>query len=722
MAVSIPPVLKRYSIPLFLFTLGLFFQIVVLPSSFPPTHYAVLGVKTHASVQEVTEAYEKLSAKWFSGSTPPTTIEFIKIRYAYEMLTNPIWKRDYDLFGIDEQLHVIEKLKKQYDGVDFSKIEPPLLNASIPDLANHGFNALTPEEFVSITGKGKAVLIQVYSAGSPRCAQFLNSWKRITNLLEGVAETGMVELGDVQVAAYLAEKKYTRQPFFRNGLPALVAFPPNCRSGDCYVRYQGELSVYEIVDWMATSILGLPRIYYYSKEALAPNFMAKTGQHKVKVICFSKTGERAAPFLRQAAKDYGTYASFAFILWREEDSSIWWNSFGVESAPAIVFLKDPGSKPVVYHGLFLSYHLMSLPGIYRLPCCLKDYSSISIIVGSLNSSEFITIMEENKHKEPPQLRSVTSMELGCDARGYSRAGNDTKIWYCVIVAGRPSHELSKMRDTMCRVRNVLLDAVDPDNANKVNFSVQAFAAAAAAALKENRLTFTWLDGELQKKYCMFYLFSDDAYETCGPRRYGDLTDVPRLFIVRYKRNSTEANVKVKKWPQSIWDTLSEQNANFASQLVARYKGSQDIYEIVRWLSEIVEDGDTKELPYSTQPTPDLIPEDANPIWSRSNQGMLSARNAVKEKIRSIAFHIGDYMRDPRIGPGLLLGACISFGTVWLKSSQTTQPTKRDEGTSSRRASRRHQNTRSSNHDRPPSITDSEPKDAYQLLSTDSDSE
>ncbi|XP_038972003.1 uncharacterized protein LOC103705749 isoform X2 [Phoenix dactylifera] len=609
MAVSIPPVLKRYSFPLFLFTLGLFFQIAVLPSSFPPTHYQVLGVKRYASVEEVTEAYDKLSTKWFSGSTPPTTIEFIKIRYAYEMLTNPIWKRDYDLFGIDEQLHAIEELKKHYDGVDFSKIELPLLNASISDSANHGFNVLTPEEFVSITGKRKVVLIQAYSVGSSRCAQFLNSWKRIANLLEGVAETGMVELGDVQVAAYLADKKYTRQPFFRNGLPALVAFPPDCRSTDCYVRL--------------------------------PN------------------------------------------SWRRLVNI----RFGVESAPAIAFLKDPGLKPVVYHG-------------------------------SLDSSEFITIMEENKHQELPQLRSVTSMELGCDARGYSRAGNDTKIWYCVIVAGRPSHELSKMRDTMRRVRNVLMDAVDPDNANKVNSSVQA----SAAALKENRLTFTWLDGELQKKYCLFYLFSDDAYETCGPRRYGDLTDVPRLFIVRYKRNSTEANLEVKKWPKSIWDTPSEENANVASQLVARYKGSQDIHEIVNWILEIVEDGDTKELPYSTQSTPDLIPEDANPIWSRSTQGMLSARNAVKEKIQSIAFYIGDYMRDPRIGPGLLLGACISLGMVWLQNSQTTQPTKRDEGTNSRGASRRRKNTSSLNHDRPPSITDSEPKDAYQMLSTDSDSE
>lgn len=30
------------------------------------------------------------------------------------------------------------------------------------------------------------------------------------------------------------------------------------------------------------------------------------------------------------------------------------NRFEVESAPAIVFLKDPGVKPVVYHGTFLT--------------------------------------------------------------------------------------------------------------------------------------------------------------------------------------------------------------------------------------------------------------------------------------------------------------------------------------------------------------------------------
>lgn len=38
------------------------------------------------------------------------------------------------------------------------------------------------------------------------------------------------------------------------------------------------------------------------------------------------------------------------------------------------------------------------------------------------------------------------MELGCDARGYSRAGSDTSTWYCAIIAGRLGTELNKMRE------------------------------------------------------------------------------------------------------------------------------------------------------------------------------------------------------------------------------------------------------------------------------------
>jgi len=36
--------------------------------------------------------------------------------------------------------------------------------------------------------------------------------------LDGIAKTSMVEVGDSQVAGYFAEKRFSKQPFFRNGM------------------------------------------------------------------------------------------------------------------------------------------------------------------------------------------------------------------------------------------------------------------------------------------------------------------------------------------------------------------------------------------------------------------------------------------------------------------------------------------------------------------------
>ncbi|XP_042502470.1 dnaJ homolog subfamily C member 16 [Macadamia integrifolia] len=683
---SIASVIKSYSVPLLLLALAIFFQLFVIPSSFPVSHYDVLGIKRYSSAEEVREAYEKLSARWNSGVEIPVTVDFIKIRYAFELLTNPLWKSDYDKFGMDEQLDVIEKVKGKYLGKSFSEVDLPLLDASNSGTGGDSFNVITTEDFKTTIGSNLAWLIQVYSSGSYRCAQFSNDWKRIAGLLDGVAGTGMVELGEVELATYLAERRSTGQPFFRNGLPSLVAFPPGCRSSLCLLRYQGDLVVDAVADWFATTVLGLPRILYYSKESLGPKFLAKSGHHKVKVMYFSKTGERAAPFLRLAAKDYWAYASFAFVLWREDESSIWWNMFEVESAPAVVFLKDPGVKPVVHHG-------------------------------AINSSEFLNIIEQNKYQDLPQLRSLTSMELGCDARAYSRAGNDTTTWYCVILAGRPSLELNKMRETMRRVQGRLRN---DDESNSANSDLNTSSIPAAEALKEKRLTFTWLDGEAQKKYCFFYLHSENSYETCGPRR--GLNDVPQLFIVRYKRNSTEDETKVEKKPKTIWDTL-QNDVDPASQLVARYNGSNDIPQIIQWVSQIIKDGDSRDLPLYRTKTPELIPEDADPIWSRGAQSIRSKTEGMKHKIQSVMNSIYDLLADPRLGPIFLLGALISSGSIWRRRSKSTQPSpSNQQSTKERFRSMQRNSTRLSNQDTPPSITDVEPKDAFQVLSSESDSE
>lgn len=677
--------LKAYSIPLILFALSLYCQLIIIPRSFPISHYDVLGIERDSSIEQVTIAYRHLTANWNSSTELVDTSEFIKIRYAFELLTNDLWKRDYDIYGIDEQYHVIEKME-QYAGAKISDVALPVLEANSFDPMDYNIDVVKSEDFLSKVGTGNQMLIQVFSLGSNRCAKFFDNWKRIINLLEGIAKTGVVELGDVKLAAYLSEKRSTGQPFFRNGLPSLLAFPPGCKASECLVRYSGELSVDAVTDWFSTTSLGLPRIMYYTKESLVQNFLQKSSRQKVKTIFLSKTGERATPFVRQAAKNYWPYVSFAFALWKEDESSFWWNTFGVESAPAIIFLKDPGVDPVVYHG-------------------------------SINNSYFIDIMEQNKYHELPQLRSVTSMELGCDPRGYSRAGNDIMVWYCVVLAGRQSLELNKMRQTMRRVQEKLSN--DGDAAAQDELS-------AAIALKDKRLTFTWLDGEAQNRRCLFYIHSEYSYETCGPRR--DLIDVPKLIIVRYSRNDTEDDDKIEKESKNYLAAYLAKDIDPTSQLVAHYNGSDDIHQITQWISTVIKDGDSRNIPFFKTETPELVPEDVDPIWSSGTEKILSSGKGIMQRIVSITTGFYDLLCDPRCGPFLLLGALITFGGIWLRRSQATnlsesQTKKKSSAVENEvRKKRRPPLEPGSKRYKLPSMTDEEPKDAYQVPFSDSDSD
>lgn len=67
-----------------------------------------------------------------------------------------------------------------------------------------------------------------------------------------------------------------------------------------------------------------------------------------------------------------------------------------------------------------------------------------------------------------------------------------------------------------------------------------------------------------------------------------MTDVPQLFIVRYKRNVTEESEKTEGKPKSIWDTLQDQELDPASQLVAKYNGSDEIPEVCDYNSRFCE--------------------------------------------------------------------------------------------------------------------------------------
>lgn len=79
------------------------------------------------------------------------------------------------------------------------------------------------------------------------------------------------------------------------------------------------------------------------------------------------------------------------------------------------------------------------------------------------------------------------------------------------------------------------------------------------------------------------------------------------------------------------------------------------------------------FPLQRVKTPELVPEDAEPFWSRGQQGIVSKSMGAKQKIQSIIIRTHDYLGDPRIGPALLLGALMSFGGIWLIRSQQNHP-------------------------------------------------
>ncbi|BBN01378.1 hypothetical protein MPTK1_2g06970 [Marchantia polymorpha subsp. ruderalis] len=530
--------------------------------------YDQLGLQMNATEADILTAYEQHFSTW-----PADTLynqseikRIIQIEHAYQLLSNNLTRRDYDYFNIDDlEEDVLQAIQKYEGEAQRDDIQFPLWESRIS-----GDKIVATAESLTYSNFGDLVmmssqpwLIQIYSDVNPNSKRFASIWDKIEESLEGVVRVGRLELGELPLALILAERNWLNgYPFFRNGLPAIVAVMPSCQKLECLNRYYGEKTADAITDWVGTRLLKLPRIMYYSVKTLMADIIQKPGPHKVKVIAFSYSGERAAPYMRQAAKVYREYAVFAMVLWRESEGDFWRKEIGVETAPALVFIKDPDLKPVVHHG-------------------------------KLNSSKFLELMEMHKTYELPQLRSITARSLGCDASSYSLAGNETRIWYCVIVAGKQSSKLDQMRSALRGVQEQLKLGEDRESTSKI----------AIKAYQENRLRLAWLDGEIQKNFCYFYLNSESMFEACGPQNY-EIENRPRVFLIRYLREVTEekGEDEHKKWlPKTTWQRQSEEEMKFARQLVTKYNGSSEVAEIISWISNMVYQGDTEELPSFASP-------------------------------------------------------------------------------------------------------------------------
>ncbi|EFJ05463.1 hypothetical protein SELMODRAFT_431547 [Selaginella moellendorffii] len=245
-------------------------------------------------------------------------------------------------------------------------------------------------------------------------------------VLEGQVNLLRVELGEVQLTKLLGGKRWIRC----HGIPSLVAKP-----------------------------LGL-----------VPLFLTNTVE------------ERAFPFRREAVKKDSEFMSFGCVLWRQEEASILKSWFGLELAPAVVFIKDPGVQPITVNCVTPSWKL---------------WKNIKFM-----------------------LQSITASKLGCDPADFSAAGKDVETWYCIVVAGRPADEFLIL-----------------DNENCVSEDIDSQNFAAATVYKDKHLSLSGLDGEMQKKFCYYCLPSEPVHETCRPRQY-QVQDVARILMIRFRRDPT----------------------------------------------------------------------------------------------------------------------------------------------------------------------------------------
>lgn len=58
-----------------------------------------------------------------------------------------------------------------------------------------------------------------------------------------------------------------------------------------------------------------------------------------------------------------------------------------------------------------------------------------------------------------------------------------------------------------------------------------------------------------------------------------MIDEPRLLIVRYERNATDDKNEIERQPRNMFEALHHSEPDPASQLVAKYKGSDEIPEV-----------------------------------------------------------------------------------------------------------------------------------------------
>ncbi|XP_040568648.1 dnaJ homolog subfamily C member 16 [Lepeophtheirus salmonis] len=181
----------------------LIFSILEIQGKFEP--YSILGVHRKASMPEIRKAYKSMAKTWHpdKSSDPEAEKRFVEITQAYELLSDPDRRRQYDNYGVTEDT---PNFRKKHDYSTYERFEPfDAFNYFFDGRAfrfgfgGGGSNEGSHQSFhkVSITSKAyystvlpasnkQPYLILFYSDWCFTCSRIEPIWRRLIEELEPV--------------------------------------------------------------------------------------------------------------------------------------------------------------------------------------------------------------------------------------------------------------------------------------------------------------------------------------------------------------------------------------------------------------------------------------------------------------------------------------------------------------------------------------------------------
>ena len=102
-------------------------QAVAKDEPFEP--YSVLGVHKRATQQDIRNAYKKMARKWHPDKVlpeekPEAERQFIKVNRAYELLSDPERRRQFDNYGVTEDKPNFRKNPRD-EYASYGRFDPP---------------------------------------------------------------------------------------------------------------------------------------------------------------------------------------------------------------------------------------------------------------------------------------------------------------------------------------------------------------------------------------------------------------------------------------------------------------------------------------------------------------------------------------------------------------------------------------------------------------------